>query len=502
MIEQQALSTWHDAVSAIRALYEHLLGSRMPIDTFWYVVKELSCVPFTWPMCRVTLDVEFVYRHVTRLYRAELLERALRHGESEAWHWLKRVKPQILLHFAAKMAELISDLIAPAQEFACQRDLRLRGMFASSFWYRQIINNMAKLKYGEMNAREARAHKAQHDESMPCGLVKLLFNPDQTANFILLCYVHWLQCFFPVAWVQPILTGHSTMPIKEKSKFHTYDRIEKPNWKGMSQLVFHVSLDRQHKCIPDIRADYPACERDFIRGVVNDNGARLFVDGHAVKWHFNVPVFHSDITVDTDVVPDLAFPPQWADNLYLNVRIDDNQWNIHTATHHTYLLSLNTDPDTLALVSISKNKTIKDHFLAEQRREHSERLRYIWRNLHTNFGFGSGNIFTPISNSEFARIQAAVRDMPEDFGFTLSEPYRYLTHLTGDKIKFGGEIFRAPSTASLVAASWMSNVSPVSSPKTHEIVQCSFASSGTTSSTTHSSSHLLVAWVLWSTPLP
>ena len=445
--EVQKVVRWETAVSAMQDLRNLFFQHGITTDRVNTALREISCLPFDWPMCKITFNVTVLYRQVTRLYRAEMLERTLREGEREAWAWLEDVRPQILMHFAAQIARTVTHFLLPAQDFAVEMHEELQCLFTSSFWYRQIMTNMADLQYGNMRSQEMLQRKQEHESTPPVGLVKLLFDTTKENNSILLCKVNRIQFFVPTAIIQPLVEGHGFEVTGDRAKFSCLDHSA-PYWTGMSMLTLNVTWTRPLDCLPDIRQYFPACQEAFAEGILNDTAACLFINSTTTKC-IQIPVYHADLLKSKTAVPKTAMPMAWATNWRGNVSDDDTARHI---THHEFLTSLNMDPITLSIVSTSGAKTLESIFMSHRRLESRYRLEHIWADLYTDYEYHHVTDKRPLTEQDRRDLVTLRTRFPPVKGFELTEPYQYLTHLTPQGIEIGRDIYEVPTPAALAAA--------------------------------------------------
>ena len=142
-----------------------------------------------------------------------------------------------------------------------------------------------------------------------------------------------------------------------------------------------------------------------------------------------------------------CMPLCWADNLYLNLRVEEGA---REQTHHQFLVSLNMNPSTLALVQVSEHKSPQSIYLTHQRRGSRSDWETIWNTLDVNFERTPLNQFIPIQRETLNDLYNCCQAMTSAFGLR-REPYRYLSHRTSRGIEFGSDAFQEPSDAALAA---------------------------------------------------
>ena len=75
---------------------------------------------------------------------------------------------------------------------------------------------------------------------------------------------------------------------------------------------------------------------------------------YVLSPEFQVPLHHERIDPLVEEIDALCMPLCWADNLYLNLRVEEGA---REQTYHLFLVSLNMSPSTLALVQVSEHKS-------------------------------------------------------------------------------------------------------------------------------------------------
>ena len=420
---------------------QHLSGEDMRM-----AIREISCLPVEWPWCKIQVDVSQIYRHVTRWVRIEMIERFLRIGEREAWNWLEEMRSQITLHFAAFLAQFVVEFLLPAKSLALDHDVRTRAMFASGFWYRAIVQSMASLQYGLDQTRtwaDLKEMKQHNDTVEPHGLVKLLFEPKTKQSEILSCMVNRLVLFIPCAWLQPIVSSFEAPPEPKSVKFIRHDNV-------MWLLSFQISDPKPHNVLPDLTPFYEACKEAFVSGLLNNDGARLFVNREGLKWNLQIPIYHSEIPTSADVVPKHILPKMWPIAPMSFVLADRD---IHHRPHHAFLAALNIDPEQLTLVDIATQTTLFQlYFASNARWEDRQGLSRDWDGLHTNYDLQLPRSRLPFDRWKFDAMLQTTSRLPHGFGYVLADPYMYLTHLTMSDSRPGYELFPAPTMTALAAA--------------------------------------------------